>query len=96
MPEYRRNRIPGATYFFTVNLLDRRSDLLVTHIDALREAVRNVRRRAPFTIDAWLLCPNICTASGPFLNATLISPAAGARSRSRSRSPFPRWWTRCR
>jgi len=34
MPDYRRNRIPGATYFFTVNLLDRRSDLLVAHIDA--------------------------------------------------------------
>ena len=26
MPDYRRNRIPGATYFFTVNLLDRRAD----------------------------------------------------------------------
>jgi hypothetical protein len=25
MPDYRRSRIPGATYFFTVNLLDRRS-----------------------------------------------------------------------
>jgi hypothetical protein len=24
MPDYRRNRIPGVTYFFTVTLLDRR------------------------------------------------------------------------
>jgi len=32
MPNYRRNRVPGGTYFFTVNLLDRRSCLLVTHI----------------------------------------------------------------
>jgi hypothetical protein len=23
MSEYRRNRVPGGTYFFTVNLLDR-------------------------------------------------------------------------
>jgi len=23
MPDYRRNRVPGGTYFFTVNLLDR-------------------------------------------------------------------------
>jgi putative transposase len=30
MPEYRRNRVPGGTIFFTVNLRDRRSDLLVT------------------------------------------------------------------
>lgn len=40
MPNYRRRRVPGGTYFFTVNLLDRRSGLLVAHIDALREAVR--------------------------------------------------------
>jgi hypothetical protein len=46
MPNYRRNRIPGATYFFTVNLRDRRSGLLVAQIDALREAVRAVRRTA--------------------------------------------------
>ncbi len=58
MPEYRRNRVPGATYFFTVNLLDRRSDLLVTHIDPLREAVRKVRRRSPFHIDAWVVLPD--------------------------------------
>jgi putative transposase len=58
MPEYRRNRIPGATYFFTVNLLDRRSELLLTHIDGLRDAVRNVRRRVPFHIDAWVVLPD--------------------------------------
>jgi putative transposase len=34
MPDYRRNRVPGGTFFFTVNLLDRRSNLLVRHIDA--------------------------------------------------------------
>jgi putative transposase len=53
MPEYRRNRVPGGTIFFTVNLLDRRSDVLVTRIDILRDAVRRVRTRAPFRIDAW-------------------------------------------
>jgi putative transposase len=58
MPDYRRSRIPGATYFFTVNLLDRRSDLLVTQIDALRDAVRIVRRRSPFHIDAWVVLPD--------------------------------------
>jgi putative transposase len=40
MPDYRRNRVPGGTFFFTVNLLDRRSDLLVTQIDALCGAIR--------------------------------------------------------
>jgi putative transposase len=58
MPDYRRNRLPGGTYFFTVNLLDRSSDLLATHIDVLREAVRSVRGRRPFHIDAWVVLPD--------------------------------------
>jgi len=58
MPDYRRNRIPGATYFFTVNLRDRHSGLLVAQIDALREAVRGVRRELPFRIDAWVVLPD--------------------------------------
>ena len=43
MRNYRRNHVPGATYFFTVNGLDRQSALLVTHIDLRRAAVRAVR-----------------------------------------------------
>ncbi len=57
MPDYRRNRIPGGTYFFTVNLLDRRRRLLVEHVEALRAAVRNVRDKQPFHIDAWVVLP---------------------------------------
>ena len=57
MPDYRRNRVPGGTYFFTVNLLDRHSRLLIDHIDALREAVRDARARSPFHIDAWAVLP---------------------------------------
>ena len=33
MPDYRRYRVPGGTYFFTLNLLERRSDLLIRHIE---------------------------------------------------------------
>jgi putative transposase len=58
VPGYRRNLVPGGTFFFTVNLLDRRSDLLVSRIDALRDAVRRVRRRMPFRIDAWVVLPD--------------------------------------
>ncbi|HKS88493.1 MAG TPA: transposase [Stellaceae bacterium] len=58
MPEYRRLYVPGATYFFTVNLLDRRSDLLVTHIDLVRQAVRKVGRELPFNIEAWVVLPD--------------------------------------
>jgi putative transposase len=58
MPDYRRNRISGGTFFFTVKLLDRRANLLVRQIDALRAAVRRVRGRATFHIDAWVVLPD--------------------------------------
>jgi putative transposase len=58
MPNYRRNRAPGAAYFFTVNLQDRRSDLLVREIGGLRAAVHKVRRTAPFHVDAWVVLPD--------------------------------------
>ncbi len=36
MTEYRRAHVPGATWFFTVNLAERKGNrLLVSHIDAL-------------------------------------------------------------
>jgi putative transposase len=58
MAEYRRNRVAGGTYFFTVNLLDRRSDLLISEIGILREVVLGVRRERPFHIDAWVVLPD--------------------------------------
>ena len=57
MSNYRRARVPGATYFFTVNLRDRSSDLLVREIDLLRATVRATRQRHPFHIDAWVVLP---------------------------------------
>jgi putative transposase len=57
MPNYRRLRVPGGTYFFTVNLFDRRSSRLVACIDALRDAVRETREILPFHVDAWVVLP---------------------------------------
>ena len=57
MSDYRRARVPGACYFFTVNLRDRSSDLLVREIDLLRATVRATRQRHPFHIDAWVVLP---------------------------------------
>jgi putative transposase len=49
MPDYRRYRLPGGTYFFTVNLLQRNpNDLLVRHVDTLRAVVRVVRKKTSF------------------------------------------------
>ena len=58
MSEYRRLRVPGGTYFFTVNLLDRNSALLTEHIGALRDAIRIARKKHPFHIDAWVVLPD--------------------------------------
>lgn len=58
MTDYRRNRVPGGTFFFTVNLYDRKRRLLVQHIDLLRDAVRKMQRRAPLHIDAWVVLPD--------------------------------------
>ncbi len=58
MPNYRRHYVPGGTYFFTANLFDRKSPLLVTCIDILRRAVRQTLLEKPFYIDAWTVLPD--------------------------------------
>lgn len=55
---YRRATAAGATYFFTVNLADRRSRLLLERIAELRNAVRIVRSRHHFEIIAWVVLPD--------------------------------------
>jgi putative transposase len=58
MTGYRRNTIPGGSFFFTVNLAERRLSLLIEHVDLLRGAFRDVRRRHPFAIDAIVILPD--------------------------------------
>ena len=58
MVNYRRARIPGGTYFFTITLRNRRSGLLIKHIDALRSAFREVRRQSPFALVAAVVLPD--------------------------------------
>jgi putative transposase len=58
MRTYIRQRVPGGTYFFTVNLAERRhNDLLIRYVDILREACRYVRQRHPFEISAMVILP---------------------------------------
>lgn len=59
MSHYRRLYVPGATYFFTARLLDRRSDLLVREVGLLRTAVALTRKRWPFQIDAAVVLPEV-------------------------------------
>jgi putative transposase len=57
MSNYRRAWVPGGTYFFTVNLQNRQSDLLIREIALLRRAVATTRERHPFSINAWAVLP---------------------------------------
>ncbi|WP_292413335.1 MULTISPECIES: REP-associated tyrosine transposase [unclassified Methylophaga] len=55
---YRRTEVAGATYFFTVNLLNRKQTLLTDHIDTLRACIKTVKKRHPFHIDAMVILPD--------------------------------------
>ena len=58
MTTYRRDRTPGATWFFTLALADRSSHLLVEHIDLLRTTFRYTQQRHPWQIDAIVILPD--------------------------------------
>ncbi len=58
MPHYVRDPLPGATYFFTVNLEDRSSYLLVRQIALLRKAYSGVQARHPFATIAICVLPD--------------------------------------
>jgi putative transposase len=58
MTDYRDNRVPGGTFFFTVRLLDRGSSLLTDHISAFGDAIRQARVRKPFHVDGWVVLPD--------------------------------------
>ena len=58
MANYRRNIVPGGSFFFTVNLADRRSHLLTDKIASLRSAYRVVAQRHPFITEAVVVLPD--------------------------------------
>jgi putative transposase len=58
MSRYRRLKVEGGTFFFTVTLADRSSDLLVREVDRLRAAYRSVQRRFPFQTIAICILPD--------------------------------------
>ncbi len=79
MVGYRRNFVPGGTYFFTVTLADRQSTILVDHVDSLRAAFRLARSERPFGVDAMVVLPD-------HLHAILTLPPTD--------SDFPGRWRR--
>ena len=57
MVPYRRDFVPGGTWFFTVILADRRDCLLTDRIDALGAAFRQCRALHPFATIAIAVMP---------------------------------------
>jgi putative transposase len=58
MSRYRRARIEGGLFFFTVVLADRSSDLLVREIDRLRRAYRETQVSRSFETEAICILPD--------------------------------------
>lgn len=58
MSNYRRVCVPGGTYFFTVNLLERRRCLLLEHVDLLCASFRAARLVRPFEMLAIVILPD--------------------------------------
>jgi putative transposase len=110
MTAYRRTKVKGATYFFTVNCAERgNSQLLVNHIDLLRQVFRRVKNDHPFKIDAIVILPDrlhcICTLPAGDADYktrwTLIKagfsraiPSGEKRSRSRAKRGERGIWQR--
>ncbi len=55
--QYRRAKVDGGTYFFTVNLAEQLTDRLVRHIEELRRAMRTVKEAHPFVLLAMVVLP---------------------------------------
>lgn len=59
MPQYRRSRLPGGRFFFTVVTEQRQRLLTEDPVRlALRQAIQAVRRQRPFRIEGWVLLPD--------------------------------------
>jgi putative transposase len=58
MSQYRRAKIEGGVFFFTVTLADRSSDLLVRRIDRLRQIYSSIQQRFPFETIAICVLPD--------------------------------------
>src|SRR3954464_8349731 len=98
MTRYRRALLEGGTFFFTVTLADRSSNLLVRHIDLMRRAYRYAQGRRPFETIAICVLPDSSSrnlaatgrgcrlpVAGAFIKASFSRSAPAKTSRSASK-----------
>lgn len=59
MPNYRRIWQEGGIYFFTITLRDRdNNDLLIRHIDLVKQSIQQTKTKYPFRIHSWVVLPD--------------------------------------
>jgi putative transposase len=58
MPQYRRAKLEGSVFFFTVVLAERPSDLLLNEIERFRRIYRVVEQQRPFETIAICVLPD--------------------------------------
>ncbi len=56
--QYRRANVTGGTYFFTVNLANRKNTLLIDEFDKLRIVINKVKKQHPFKLEALVILPD--------------------------------------
>src|SRR5215216_3564354 len=89
MPRYCRVRIEGGLFFFTVALAERSSDLLISHIDRLRQVYRSVEKRHPFKTIAICVLPDHLHAVWSLPNDDADFPGRWNLIKSGFSRPFP-------
>lgn len=77
---YRRDGVPGDTYFFTLTLANRSDRTLIEQIDALRWSLRETRTERPFEIMAMAILPDHLHAIFRLIQGALLRPVS-ARDR---------------
>ncbi|WP_367109716.1 transposase [uncultured Psychrobacter sp.] len=58
MRSYIRDKTKEGTYFLTMNLLDRKSELLIKHINEFRRAYQLTKQNHDFELHAMILLPD--------------------------------------
>lgn len=92
MPNYRRMRVPGGTYFFMVRLAHPRSTALIPAIGAVRDAMRIEQAQHPFEIIETVVLPDHLHAIWRLPGGDSDFSAGWSRIKSRvtkTRAPIP-------
>jgi len=78
MPQYRRVKINGSTFFFAVVLADRSSTLLIDEIDACGMSTEQYASVALSKPSQFVCFRTTFTRSGPYRRVMPILPPVGA------------------